>query len=103
VPEATCQVTDAEDGNSSFAATLSAITGPYAADGIGSQTASCSYTDGGGLSATPASATSSIVDPSGPSITYTLDPASPTGAHGWYVGNVTVSWSVVDNESTVSG
>jgi hypothetical protein len=51
VPTATCEVTDAEDGNSSFAATLSAITGPNAADGIGEQTASCSYTDGGGLTA----------------------------------------------------
>ena len=46
VPAATCQVTDAEDGNSSFPATLGAISGPYASDGIGSQTASCSYTDG---------------------------------------------------------
>ena len=38
VPAATCQVTDTEDGNSSFAATLGPITGPYASDGIGSIT-----------------------------------------------------------------
>src|SRR5450756_1802643 len=45
VPAATCNVNDAEDGIKSFAATLSAITGTYASDGIGGQTASCSYTD----------------------------------------------------------
>ena len=77
VPAATCQVTDAEDGNSSFAATLSAVTGPYASTGSARQTASCSYTDGGGLTAS-ASETYSIVDPSAPGIGYTLDPASPT-------------------------
>jgi len=66
VPAATCDVTDTEDGNSSFAATLSAITGPLAGIGLGSQTASCSYTDGGGLSAT-ASKTYSIVDTGSPS------------------------------------
>ena len=48
VPAATCEVVDAEDGASSFAATLGAVTGPYASDGIGSQIASCSYTDAGG-------------------------------------------------------
>ena len=63
VPDASCQVADAEDGNSTFAAALSAITGPYASDGIGSQTASCSYTDGGGLTAA-ASQTYSVIDPS---------------------------------------
>jgi hypothetical protein len=98
VPAATCEVTDAEDGNSSFAATLSSITGPYSSDGIGQQTASCSYTDGGGQSDT-ASATYSIVDPSPPSIGYTLDPASPDGDNGWWVSDVTLTWSVTDAES----
>ena len=98
VPAATCQVTDAEDGNSSFAATLSAITGPNAADGIGSQTASCSYTDGGGLTAT-ANATYNIIDPSPPTIEYTLSPASPNGSNGWYNTNVTLTWNVSDPES----
>jgi hypothetical protein len=88
VPAATCQVTDAEDGNSSFAATLSAITGPYASDGIGQQTASCSYTDGGGLTAA-ASETYSIVDPSAPSIGYVVVAATPDGTNGWYKSDVT--------------
>jgi hypothetical protein len=74
VPSAGCSVVDTEDGNSSFAATLSAITGPNAADGLGSQTASCAYTDGGGLTAN-ASATYTIVDSSAPSITYVVTPA----------------------------
>lgn len=98
VPAATCQVTDAEDGSSSFAAALSAITGPYASDGIGSQTASCSYTDGGGLTAS-ASETYSIVDPSAPAISYMLAPASPDGSNGWYTSDVTLAWNVSEPES----
>jgi hypothetical protein len=98
VPNATCDVTDAEDGNSSFAATLSGITGTYASDGIGQQTASCSYTDGGGLKAT-ASETYSIVDPSAPVITKVVTPASPDGSNGWYTSNVSVDWTVSDPES----
>lgn len=97
-PTATCQVTDTEDGPSSFAATLSAITGPYASDGIGSQTASCSYTDGGGLTAS-SSATYSIVDPSAPSISYVLSPATADGSNGWYKSSVTLTWTVTETES----
>ena len=67
VPPATCQVTDSEDGNSAFPATLSSIAGPYASDGIGNQTASCSYTDQGGLVAS-GSETDTIIDPSVPGI-----------------------------------
>jgi hypothetical protein len=98
VPNATCEVTDAEDGNSSFAATLSAITGPYASDGIGSRTASCSYTDDGGLTA-ESSETYSIVDPSPPVITKVVTPASPDGDNGWYKSDVKVDWTVSDPES----
>ena len=74
VPVAGCSVTDVEDVPSTFDATLSAITGDDAADGIGSQTASCSYTDGGGLTAN-ASATYSIIansDTTPPVISYVL-------------------------------
>ena len=76
MPAATCQVSDAEDGNSSFAATLSAVTGPYASDGIGEQTASCSYTDDGGLTAS-GSATYSIVDATAPTIGSTISTDEP--------------------------
>jgi hypothetical protein len=98
VPAAICNVVDAEDGNSSFAATLSAVTGPFASDGIGSQTASCSYTDGGGQTAS-GSVTYSIVDPSAPSISYVLAPSAPDGDNGWYKTNVTLTWIVTENES----
>ncbi len=96
VPAATCQVTDAEDGNSSFAASLSPITGTYASDGIGQQTASCDYTDGGGLNV-QASETYNIVDPSAPVITKTV--SGTQGLNGWYTGNVSVDWTVTENES----
>jgi hypothetical protein len=99
VPNATCQVTDAEDGDSSFPATLSAITGIYASDGIGSQTASCSYTDGGGLQAS-ASETYNIVDPSPPVITKTV--TGQQGNNGWYTGDVSLTWTVTENESPSS-
>jgi hypothetical protein len=104
VPAATCQVTDTEDGNSSFPATLSAITGTYASDGIGSQTASCSYTDNGpgpGLTAT-SSVIYNIVDPSAPVIGYTLNPASADGSNGWYKGNVSLTWNVSEPQSPSS-
>ena len=90
VPAATCQVTDAEDGPSSFPASLSAVSGPYSADGIGEQTASCSYTDAGGLTAS-GSMTYEIVDPSAPSIGYTLDPATPDGLNGWFRSDVSLT------------
>jgi hypothetical protein len=98
VPVAICDVTDAEDGNSSFAATLTSITGPDAAFGIGSQTADCSYTDAGGLTDT-ASATYSITDGTAPSISYVLTPASTDGDNGWYLGHVTLVWTVEEGDS----
>jgi hypothetical protein len=83
VPVARCNVTDKEDGNSSFDASLAPITGPRAAEGLGSQTASCDYTDtanGGGLNA-KASATYTIVDTRKPLVTVDApDPVEATDA-----------------------
>ncbi|TAP39536.1 PxKF domain-containing protein [Arthrobacter sp. S39] len=103
VPTTVCNVTDAEDGLRSPAATLSAITGPAAADGIGSQTASCTYTDGGGLTAS-SSVTYSIVDASAPVVSYMLSPATPDGLEGWYRSSVQLTWTVTepDSPSTLS-
>jgi len=101
VPAAGCAVEDAEDGSSSFAADLSAITGAYAEDGLGNQTASCSYTDAGGL-VQETSATYSIYDPSAPTIDFTLSPSSPDGDDGWYRGDVTLAWDVGEPESVNS-
>jgi hypothetical protein len=67
VPAATCAWTDDVDGSGTATPTLSAITGSRAAAGLGSQTASCSATDSGGLTTT-ASATYSIVDTTPPVI-----------------------------------
>ena len=98
VPAATCNVTDLEDGNSSFAATLSAVSGPLAAYGLGEQTASCSYTDGGGLTAS-ASVTYGIVDTTAPVITFVSRTAA--NANGWNNADVTVTWSCSDSGSGV--
>ena len=95
VPAAVCNATDTEDGNSSFAASLSAITGPREADGLGSRTASCNYIDtanGGGLNAT-ASATYTIVDTTKPAVTAVAPaPVEATAA----VTAVTFSVSATD-------
>jgi hypothetical protein len=101
VPTAMCRVVDAEDGNKSFAATLSSPTGLWANEGYGSQTASCRYTDAGDLSAS-ANVTYAIVEATPPVIGYTLNPTAPNGSNGWYKGDVTLDWTVTDNESTPS-
>lgn len=98
VPAAGCSVVDAEDGNSNFAATLSAITGVNATYGIGSQTANCSYTDGGGITRN-ASATYSIVDTGNPTITFAS--RTPANANNWNKTDVTVTWSCSDSGSGV--
>lgn len=98
VPATTCNVTDAEDGPKTFAATLSAITGPDSGTGIGSQTATCTYTDHGELTAT-SSVTYSIVDATAPQISYTLSPATPNGLAGWYRTTVALTWTVTEADS----
>jgi hypothetical protein len=101
VPPAHCSVTDAEDGDSTFAAALSAITGPFAAFGVGSQTASCAYTDTGGLTAS-ASATYSIVDTIAPLINDDgPTPSAPNGANDWYTTSVTNTFSATDAGSGI--
>ncbi len=65
VPAATCQVADTQDGNSSFPATIdNSQLNQY---GLGQQTASCSYTDNGNLTAST-SKTYRIVDTHAPNI-----------------------------------
>ncbi|MFZ0014349.1 MAG: PxKF domain-containing protein [Acidimicrobiia bacterium] len=96
VPVAGCSVTDTEDGNSSFAATLSVISGALAAYGLGEQTATCSHTDTGGLPGN-ASAVYTIVDTGDPIITdLGPTPSSPNGSNGWYVSAVTNSFRADD-------
>ena len=99
VPAAVCNVTDTEDGNKSFPATLSAISGQDAATGIGVQEASCSYTDKGGLTAA-SSITYGITDGSAPVISYTLSPTTPDGSDGWYKSAVALDWTVTEGDSS---
>ena len=99
VPTAGCSVVDAEDGNSSFAATLGPLTGPLAVYGVGSQTASCAYTDAGGLSDS-ASATYDVVDTTAPGIAF-AGRTPPANAFGWSNGSVTLEWSCSDAGSGV--
>jgi hypothetical protein len=41
-------------------------------------------------------------DSTPPSISYVLDPASPDGNNDWYQSNVTLTWTVTENESPSS-
>jgi hypothetical protein len=103
VPLAGCLVSDVEDGltdsASAATATLSPFSGPYAADGIGVQTAQCSYTDGGGLTQT-VGATYTVVDPSAPQVTPSV--VGTLGLNDWYRSDVTLTWLVEDLQSPSS-
>jgi hypothetical protein len=92
VPAASCSVTDTEDGPSSFPATVSGSL----SHGLGTQTATCDYTDNGGLAADQASATYSIVDTGDPTIGHTLSPSAPDGENGWYRHDVSVTFTCAD-------
>ena len=98
VPAATCSVTDVEDGNSSFPATFGAVSGADGAGGVGTQEASCSYTDKGGLTVA-SSVTYGITDGSAPVISYTLSPTTPDGSNDWYKNAVALHWTVTESDS----
>ena len=92
-------MTDAQDGTPSVSPTLSAVTGPLAGFGLGTQTATCSYTDAGGLAAT-ANATYTIVDTGKPVIE--LESRTPAANDsGWNNTAVTVTWSCTDTGTGV--
>jgi hypothetical protein len=106
VPVAGCQVTDTQDGNSTHAASLSSITGPLAAYGIGSQTATCTHTDSGGSSATPASATYTIDDTTDPALVgvpsdQVIEATSSAGAVATWTDPTATDLGVVDSVSCV--
>jgi hypothetical protein len=96
VPTAGCAVTDAEDGNSTKAAT---ITGTLS-HGLGTQTATCDYTDLGGLAADTATAAYTIVDTGNPTISHSLNPTS-ANSNNWYKQDVSVSFTCNDAGSGV--
>jgi hypothetical protein len=96
VPAPGCSVSDAEDTGESATPQVSGVTGPLSAYGLGSQTVTCSYTDGGGLSSS-ASATYSIVDTGDPVITDLGPTAGPDGDNGWYVSAVSNEFRASDS------
>ena len=91
VPAAGCDVTDTEDGNSTKAAVL---TGTLS-HGLGTQTATCDYTDAGGLQADTKTATYTIVDTGNPTISHTLNPAA-ANSNGWFKDDVVVDFTCDD-------
>jgi hypothetical protein len=97
VPAAGCAVTDVEDGNSMFNAAISGTL----SHGLGTQTATCHYTDTGGLAADTASATYTIVDTGNPTISHSLVPSGGPNAHGWYNEDVVVSFTCSDSGSGI--
>ena len=82
VPTAGCTVSDAVDGSPVVAPVLSAVSGPLSGYGLGTRTATCSYTNSSGLSAS-ASVSYSIVDTVAPNISGLADmeaeAATPAG------------------------
>jgi hypothetical protein len=95
VPAATCAVTDAEDGASSFPAV---ITGALS-HGLGAQTATCNHTDSGNLAAPTASVSYAIVDTGDPTIAHTITGTGPN-ANGWYRSPVGIAFTCSDGSGS---
>lgn len=68
VPSGSCHVSDVEDGTRVLAPSYGPITGPVSGQGLGSQSATCTYTDSGGLTAST-SVTYAIGDSVAPALT----------------------------------
>ncbi|MFC5730798.1 MULTISPECIES: PxKF domain-containing protein [Nocardioides] len=98
VPSAACQVTDTEDGNGTTAAVISGTL----SHGLGQQTATCDYTDAGGLHADTATAVYTIVDTGAPTISHSLSPSGGPNANGWYKQGVTVTFDCSDSGSGIA-
>ena len=93
-PSPACTVTDAEDSNPTATPSVTAVAGPLAAYGLGSRTATCSYTDGGGITRT-ASATYRIVDTTQP----VLDTPGDQVLEATGPGGASASWTVTGSDN----
>lgn len=98
VPAPGCSVVDAEDTNESASPDVGAISGPLSAYGLGSQTVTCSYTDGGtpGLSDSD-TATYTIADTGNPTISDLGFESGNAGLNGWYTSQVTNEFRASDS------
>ena len=104
VPRPSCVATDLDDfpeppHTKTWLAPLTEIVGPYAVDGIGTRYAQCSYVDGNGVQVL-ARTGYSIIDDSAPVIQRVLEPGVP--ASGWYRGDVSLAYTVFENQSPTS-
>ncbi|MFE5670083.1 PxKF domain-containing protein [Agromyces sp. NPDC056523] len=90
-PSPTCLVVDAEDGTASFVAPISGTL----TNGLGTLTATCDFTDQGGLKATTASVTYTIVDTGSPTISHVLSPVAPN-TNGWFKTPVGIDFTCAD-------
>jgi hypothetical protein len=99
-----CVATDPDDvpeppHTTTWDAPLTAFSGPYAADNIGTRYAMCSYVDDFGVQVL-ARVGYSVVDDSAPVIQRTIDPDREET--GWYRGDVSIDYTVFDNQSPSS-
>ena len=82
-PLITCSRSDTQDGDGTVTPAVTALSGPRADDGLGSRTATCSFTDSSGLTGT-ASATYQVVDTTAPYVAppshLTVEATSASGA-----------------------
>ena len=76
------------------------VTSGIAGSAVVSLTQTGNTTDGS-FNVAPATFTVRVTatDSTAPVISYVLAPASPDGANGWYTSNVTLTWTVTENES----
>ena len=101
-PTPRCEVTDAEDGSSTFAPVIGLATDsagkpiPLDEDGLGERVARCSYTDSRGSTAV-STASWRIIDPTAPAVRYIL--SKPRPASGWYREEVALDWVVIESSS----
>ena len=92
-PVAGCSVEDAEDSAAKTTVELSPLDGTLSAYGAGERTATCRYTDTGGLAGTH-SVRYTVVDTAKP--TLHGGPTSPANAAGWHNSDVTIRWTADD-------
>ncbi|MDQ3951466.1 MAG: PxKF domain-containing protein [Actinomycetota bacterium] len=98
LPTPGCDASDAEDGPSNPAPTITPALDGF---GLGSVTVTCSYTDAGDLSDSDEKSYS-IVDTTNPTIGHAVSPADPDGEAGWYVTAPTVTFSCSDAGSGIA-
>ena len=100
VPISGCSTSDALSGVATPAAFARSGGNP---DGTGSFTITCSgAVDNAGNSAAPVSVSYSVTPADNTAPVITPNVVGTLGTNGWYVSDVTVSWSVVDAESAIS-